>query len=102
MFIRAHLRAEVASNTFNMSMQVAKLQEKHTVLQQHIDNWWTIQAVYMPRVMPLLIDAVSSQSNSEDEVTAERIQLWLPSSCRAQICASGCLDGLSNKEWCLQ
>ena len=58
--------------------------------------------MYMLGVLPLLTDTVSSQSNGEDEIAAERIQLWLPSSCPAQIHISGCLDGLSNKEWCLQ
>ena len=38
-FMRAQLRADVAGNTFNMSVQAAKLQAKHTTLQQQIDNW---------------------------------------------------------------
>ncbi len=102
MFMRAQLRADVAGNTFNMSVQATKLQEKCMAVRQCIDNWWTIQAMYMVRVLPLLTDAVLSQSNGEDEIAAERIQLWLLSSCPAQICTSGCLDGLSNKEWHLR
>ena len=102
MFMRAQLRADVVGNTFNTSVQAAKLQEKRTALRRRIDNWRTIQAVYMPGVLPLLTDTVLSQSNSEDEIAAERIQLWLPSSCPAQIRTSGCLDGLSNKEWRLR
>ena len=102
MFMRAQLRADIASNTFNTSVQAAKLQEKCMALRQHIDNWWTIQAMYMPGVLPILTDAVMSQSNGEDEIAAERIQLWLPSSCPPQIHTSGCLDGLSNKEWHLR
>ena len=99
MFVRAQLRADVTGNTFNTSVQAAKLQEKHMALWRQIDNWRTIQAMYMPGVLPLLTDAVS---NSEDEIAAERIQLWLPSSCPAQIRISGCSDGLSNKEWHLR
>ena len=77
----------------------------HATLCERIESWQSIQAPYMPgiaqlcQMSPTRTDAMPSD---QDAKKLELIQLWLPSFLPTGLCEMGCVNGLVDKECCLQ
>ena len=66
--------------------ELAILQEKRNVLAHRITNWQKIQDIYMPMITPLRPEKETTIGESEpSQIEAERIKLFLPSTCLPHI-----------------
>jgi hypothetical protein len=84
------------------SIQEANLQERRTQLLRRIQNWQSIQEVYMPGVSQLRTTALTSEDKDSSKERAEAMVLWLPSQLPKQLWASGCIQGLHATEKALR
>ncbi|TDL14222.1 hypothetical protein BD410DRAFT_809909 [Rickenella mellea] len=81
------------------SLQVAKLQERRTLLHRRIESWQEIQAVYIPCVVQIRRSIAQLLPSSTRPEEAEDIPLYLPS----DVIGRGTCDlDLQQKEWQLR
>ncbi len=106
----------------NLDVQkgIATLQERRNILQARLNNWFTIQTVYIPvaqnlRAFPHGADArasrheeidghkeiddeLDSASWSSTDNDAEKVSLFLPSQLPVSLWSTGCMPGLHEIE----
>ncbi|KAL0566541.1 hypothetical protein V5O48_015475 [Marasmius crinis-equi] len=73
--------------------------EQRTVLRSKIRNWAQIRAIYMPGLLGV-IGALGEDlgDGTNENITAENIQFWMPSAIPANKRDAACIDGLVDME----
>ncbi|KAK7687212.1 hypothetical protein QCA50_009717 [Cerrena zonata] len=94
---------QLKAATSKTTAELAGLQEKRNILAHRIINWQKIQDIYMPLVSPLRLppDTEDADSNSDStpiQKDAEKIKLFLPSSCPSSMLTSDSMKTLTTKE----
>ena len=95
-YYREKLKGLIRSNgSTSTARQATGVSEQRSVLQARLRTWESLRLIYMPGLLQYWLDV---QEDPRQEVQAEEVQLWLPSSLPASRRNGICHPGLLGME----